>query len=161
MNVYLLCGLPGSGKTTWAKMFIGEHPQTFRVCKDDIRQMLYGEYKFVKEDEGLVQSIAQNAISDLLSNKSDVIIDETCIKKSVRFNYLNMLQSDYDDCCMTLVEFPLLSKDTLLSRRSTDLRGYSKEYWGDVLEGMIKSFEPSDCEEWKQYKKVIKVNRND
>lgn len=40
MPKLILCrGIQGSGKTTWAKQYCKEHPNTIRVNRDDIRQM--------------------------------------------------------------------------------------------------------------------------
>ena len=40
MAKIILCrGIQGSGKTTWAKQYCKEHPNTIRVNRDDIRQM--------------------------------------------------------------------------------------------------------------------------
>lgn len=41
MVIYVTRGLPASSKTTWAKE-AAEYPDTVRVCRDDIRDMLVG-----------------------------------------------------------------------------------------------------------------------
>ena len=41
LTVTLTKGLPGSGKSTWAKQIIDENPSFFkRINKDDLRAML-------------------------------------------------------------------------------------------------------------------------
>lgn len=38
MSKIILCrGIQGSGKTTWAKQYCKEHPNSIRVNRDDIR----------------------------------------------------------------------------------------------------------------------------
>lgn len=39
----LLIGLPGSGKSTWAKNFVGQHPNYSLVATDTIRERLYSD----------------------------------------------------------------------------------------------------------------------
>jgi predicted kinase len=40
LKLILTKGLPASGKTTWAKTYIQEHPKTANLCKDDLRLQL-------------------------------------------------------------------------------------------------------------------------
>ena len=48
MPKVILCrGIQGSGKTTWAKQYCKEHPNTIRVNRDDIRQM-FSQKKMVQ-----------------------------------------------------------------------------------------------------------------
>ena len=42
-NLYLLCGIPGSGKSTWVRNHLGKYDR--HVSRDDIR------FSLVKEDE--------------------------------------------------------------------------------------------------------------
>lgn len=40
-SIIITRGLPGSGKTTWARKLLAEFPKTYKiVCKDDLRDML-------------------------------------------------------------------------------------------------------------------------
>lgn len=39
----VLIGLPGSGKSTWARQFVGQHPTYRIVSTDAIRQQLFGD----------------------------------------------------------------------------------------------------------------------
>ena len=39
----LLCGIPGSGKTTWAKNYISKNPDFVHLSSDAIRAELYGD----------------------------------------------------------------------------------------------------------------------
>lgn len=64
-QVWVLCGLIGSGKSTWAKAALKSKPNTIVVCKDALRYMIYGcEYKFNMGDEPFVNKLAKRAIKN-------------------------------------------------------------------------------------------------
>lgn len=44
-EIHILSGLPGSGKTTWAKEYIEIHPDTFHLSRDEMRANTREELK--------------------------------------------------------------------------------------------------------------------
>lgn len=75
MAKVILCrGIQGSGKTTWAKQYCREHPNTIRVNRDDIRQMF--SQKWSKELEQIVIDTELRAINDALFEEMDVVVDD-------------------------------------------------------------------------------------
>ncbi len=73
-------GVPGSGKTTWAKEHTSKINGDFlRVSRDDIRRMIHGQ-AYVPYYEGLVKQLRDNLIHELLMSNWTVIVDETCVK---------------------------------------------------------------------------------
>jgi predicted kinase len=57
LNVIICKGLPGSGKSTWAKKLIDDHPGQYkRINKDDLRAML-DNGKFSKQNEDFVLEV--------------------------------------------------------------------------------------------------------
>lgn len=72
-------GLPGSGKTTFAKKWVEEDPKhRVRVNRDDIRRML-GPY-WLPSREDLVTEIEEQSVLSALDNNYSVIIDATNFK---------------------------------------------------------------------------------
>ena len=69
----MLKGLPGSGKSHWAKNNCG--PDVIRVNKDDIRAMMGGE--FSKGKEKIVLAVRDSLIREGLSQHKTVIVDDT------------------------------------------------------------------------------------
>jgi predicted kinase len=76
LTVYFLKGLPGSGKSTWAKDFVKRNTNFIRINKDDIRAML-GYTVWSHEHEDLVISIRDNSIRNALKANFSVIVDDT------------------------------------------------------------------------------------
>lgn len=73
----MLKGLPGSGKSTWAKEYIKDAKvKTKRVNKDDLRAML-DDGKWSKANESFVLKVRDQIISEALNAKCDVIVDDT------------------------------------------------------------------------------------
>lgn len=71
-------GLPGAGKTTRAKKWVDERPETrARVNRDDIRDMLHGGWLGSDVQEDQVTAVAHSSITVLLRAGFDVICDDT------------------------------------------------------------------------------------
>ncbi len=75
-NPKLLClrGLPGSGKTTYAKELANKG--WVRVNKDDLRAMLNNS-KFSKENESYILSLRDEIIISSLVQGKNVVVDDT------------------------------------------------------------------------------------
>lgn len=66
-------GLPGSGKTTWAR----QQP-AWRVNRDDLRAMLVPEWPHGAPDyEDMLTRVQRAAVRALLANRLDVVVDDT------------------------------------------------------------------------------------
>jgi len=76
-TVILTKGLPGSGKSTWAKSMQAQFPGKYvRTNKDDIRAMLHSTHR-TKESEIMVAHTRNWIILEALAHGKDVIVDDT------------------------------------------------------------------------------------
>lgn len=75
MKIKILRGLPGSGKTTWAKEFCSKNKDWIRVNRDDLRNMR-GEY-WIPKQEDVITDMENACIWAALSRGYNVILDST------------------------------------------------------------------------------------
>ena len=70
-------GLPGSGKSTWAKSLVAANPGQYkRVNKDDLRALL-DMGKFSKKNEAMVLGVRDFIVEQALKTGVSVIVDDT------------------------------------------------------------------------------------
>ena len=76
-KIILTKGLPGSGKSTWARSVILEHPNSYkRVNKDDLREMLdCGQWS--RDAEKLIMQLRDMLVIEALKTAKNVIVDDT------------------------------------------------------------------------------------
>src|SRR5690606_37039705 len=78
-QLVLTVGLPGSGKSTWARKWVAEDPAgRARVNRDDLRAMLRGELVWRDPDLEAQVTVAQHAaVAALLGAGVSVVVDDT------------------------------------------------------------------------------------
>lgn len=70
----MLVGLPGSGKSTWSRAWLREHPDYVRVNNDAIRLQLFGE-RYNPETEGAVRAARIHMVRRALAEGRSVVVD--------------------------------------------------------------------------------------
>lgn len=82
LNIIVTKGGNCSGKSTWSKAFVLNHPDWVRVNRDDIRTQLFTDpWKHINAEgaearEGLVTSIRDSMIKAALKAGNNVVVDE-------------------------------------------------------------------------------------
>lgn len=108
-NLYLLCGAPGSGKSTFAKeifpKYFPDHPYKI-ISRDTIRFSLLkdGEKYFSHENE--VYQIFWDSINKALKEGFDVIADQTSLSSNSRAFLLQHI-SEYEKAIAIEIKTPL------------------------------------------------------
>lgn len=91
LEILTLIGIPGSGKSTWAKEFVRKNPDWVRVSRDDFRLQLKNSQQCDPKVEDLITTLIDQVIINSLSKKLNVIIDNT----NCRLKYINAIIEKY------------------------------------------------------------------
>jgi len=144
-TVYVMCGLPGSGKSTWAKNKAKE-ANTVIVSPDAIRTMLFGEYRYDEAYEPTVLQVSLFALYCAVAAGEDVVFDEVSLSREERRAVFNTLAYYHKDGAVKVVCVNCRSSDNLANRMK-DSRGYPKERWVEVIETMRQRYEAPTVDE--------------
>jgi tRNA uridine 5-carbamoylmethylation protein Kti12 len=100
LDIILICGLPGSGKSRFSRQFFAETGRD-RVNRKEIHRLLYEmihfgkrwtEKEFDELDEHLVKHVERKIIEQLLQSNQKVLVDNTSVSASSRKTYVGIAQ---------------------------------------------------------------------
>jgi len=127
INIKILQGIPGSGKSTWSKEYVVQNRNIMRINRDDLRNMLVNNV-FTDGNENLINSAKLSLISIGIEKDRDLILDDThCYN-----DYLIFLINYIRDTAKKLnkkIEIELIDFDTSVDEcieRNNNRVGYSK-----------------------------------
>ena len=145
-KLIILVGIPGSGKSTYAKDYIKKNPDTLHLSSDKIREELWGS-ESVQGDPSEVFSIMQSRAVEALKNGTDVIYDATNINRKDRSHII--------DICPRFAQIEAriiwASIETCIRRDAERKRTVGKS----VIDMMLKRFQPPFYDEGFDDIKII------
>lgn len=115
-QVLIVTGISGSGKSTFAKQFVQDHPNWLRVNRDDLRKSLIpvslNEYwkweeKQISRIEMLVSELQKAAVQEALRRGWNVLIDNTHLKQRYINELLKLTEEFAVEVRFKLLEVPL------------------------------------------------------
>lgn len=110
MPKIILCrGIQGSGKTTWAKQYCKEHPNTIRVNRDDIRQMFSQEWS--RDLEHITILTELKAIDNALYEGMDVVVDDVSNLNGYTVEGIRKIIRKYQQVRKDICEYNLIYQD--------------------------------------------------
>lgn len=111
-HLYLMCGISGSGKSTWIEKNL---PEFEVISLDEIRAVLNGK-RDCQKNRGQVLQLAKARLKNALANKRNVVWDATNIRRDFRkiicdlgFNY---------GALITIVAFQVRESSLRLNNRN-------------------------------------------
>ena len=111
---YIMSGVPGCGKSTWARKFAAEYGNVVHVSRDEIRFSLLADDEdyFAREDDAI--AIFYSEINEALAAGHDVIADATHISERALRETMRRIDID---CDKVLVSFDT-SLDICIARNA-------------------------------------------
>lgn len=108
-NLYLMCGVPASGKSTYCKKVLESHDRTVHISRDNIRFSITSPYEeyFAHEDEVFDKFI--EVINQAIENPdiTNILIDATHINEKSRNKTLDRLNLENVNLYAVNFETPL------------------------------------------------------
>ena len=151
MKIIICRGIPGSGKSTWAKQWVQQSPKKrIRINYDDMR-MMFGEYWVPhRENFPFLKDIRNGILRDAIYNDFDVVIDnmnlnpkeindiryqvqEICYERSCREGYNVQYEIEFMDFKTPLEE--------CIKRDSKRLNKIGAEKITEIYNKYIKFYE--------------------
>lgn len=150
-TLYLLSGIPGSGKSTWAKFFQSSHPNAKIVSSDQIRVSLFGTRKCF-DAEGKVWSIfLQDLQRYSASPEAEVIADATNLTNHYRL-YYRQNTPGYDRHVLVVFDTPYP-----VAQQRNASRPESQVVPPAAMDSLEKEWEEPSEEVLSQYDETIHV----
>ena len=115
-RIYLLCGIPGSGKSTWAKNQLDN--KSVWISRDQIRFSMVSESEeyFSKEKEVFREFIKEINLTIRDKNFDNIYVDATHLNTASRYKVLDKIAlKDVDELNIVFFDTPL---NTCLERNS-------------------------------------------
>lgn len=150
--LYLMVGIPGSGKSWYAKGFLANHENTVYISRDSIR------FKFLEENdeyfsrENAVFNSFVSLIKEHLYSNENVIADATHLNRRSRMKVLDNLDLSKIKICMVYMDVPL---DICLERNSKR-EGHAKVP-PVIIKNMYKNLTYPDKKEREYYDTIITI----
>jgi predicted kinase len=139
-EIIVMCGLPGSGKSSWVKKFIDRQTMLYAsqniivLSRDSIREELFGSRDDM-EHEKEVSELFEKRLKDALLERASIIIDNTNIKFKTREHY-RKLADDYG------YKYHIKYRERPLAELYVARPG---DKWKSVIHHMLMEFEyPAD-----------------
>lgn len=136
-KIIVLQGVPASGKSTWAKKYVKDHPDTVIVCRDSIREGT-GTY-WNPDHEDYISTIEEVSIRTAVTAGLDVIIDATNLNPKTIEKWKGLAGSTGSEIEFKLFE---ISYEDALARDERRKKEGGRAVGKDVIRRFFKNYFP-------------------
>lgn len=135
-NVYVMMGLPGSGKTTWADE-AAESTDSIIIGRDDIRYMLRHSYihDASQKRQKFVWDVSNYMIQQSLQRDFDITLDQMSLTRKQRINTVKMIRGYAPKAIITLV-YCAEENNNVERRMNSNMKWGNRQYYVDLIENL-------------------------
>lgn len=151
IKLYIMCGIPGSGKSTYLKTRFSQRPLI--ISRDEIRFAMVGEDEEYFSHEKEVYDEFINQILDALKFSSEIFVDATHLNERSRAKLLRSLGKHLKDVEVNAI-WVRTTLDTALSQNE-NRKGTRAYVPPSVIRRMNSQFAPPTKEEGFEHIYVI------
>lgn len=136
-TIYIMVGIPGSGKSTWVKEQFLKLDEGFMVLNaDTIRAELYGDESIQGNPKMVFQILHDRFRRALLNNKiKTIFIDNTSVDKKSRAQIFRLIENNCPECNINIKVFDDFEKAKEWNK------GRDRIVPDEVMDRMIDKFE--------------------
>lgn len=149
-KLILLCGIPGTGKTHYAKNYIALQNNTVHLNSDKLRKELYGDEN-IQGNPGEVFALMQKRAIEALNNGQNVIYDSTAMTRKDRQGIISVCPKFAKIECH-IIWAPI---EVCIERDAERERTVGKE----VIDRMLKRFQAPFFDEDIDEIKIVKPDK--
>ncbi len=149
-NLYLMCGLPGSGKTTLAKKSAEQHKLKY-ISPDELYANINGD-ETIRDNKFIVWHYLFYKVHKALSNNEDVIIDTQSLRYEDRQQFIDW----FPDC-----DHHLITINSDFGLCLDNMAGRKRKISEKDLEELFDKFEyPDDWEtdKWETFIEIYNID---
>lgn len=143
IKITMLCGLPGSGKSTWANQ--NKRESTIILSSDKIREELFGAEE-IQGNPKQVFNLLYKRAEEALEQEKNVIIDSTNLSRANREKFIKRFYPLAD--CLSIIIFLESAEECIERQKKRD-----RKVPASVIRRMYQQMEmPTFDEGWDEIK---------
>jgi predicted kinase len=140
-TVYIMCGVAGSGKSTYVKEYLNELPV---ISRDKVRVELGyinddGKFKGDKKQESTVSQIIDEKIKNMCQNSQSFIYDNLNIRKKYRDEFIESIKSFRKYNAEIVIIYVETSRCNNISRRKNQIASSQIEKMQNTMDMVYPS----------------------
>ena len=137
-KMILLCGIAGSGKTTYVRELLRVNNGLYRISRDYLRRQLFSPRGWTPTAESVVRAVKRVAIHNILASGRSVVVDEVHNTRSRRAETIAVA----DDISGVKIECHWLDTSLSVCRRRNRERKEQDQVPDYVVRQQHDEFEP-------------------
>lgn len=145
-NLYLLCGMPFSGKTTLGKS-VAKYLNAPYISLDDINEArgLFGGEGIPVEEWEKTHYLAREQLKNLMPIQQAIILDDTNCFRWLRNRFCNLGKKYCYETTVIFLDIPIAEiEKRIAANNQTITRNHVKQ---EIVKEMGKTFEPPQADE--------------